>query len=72
MLCGFGAARVGSCGDLILAGEPAKDRSAADLMVGEVDHLWRLSFGLGRCELRERSMGPRGIEMVEVEVEGLP
>jgi hypothetical protein len=70
--CGFGGASVGSCGDLILAGEPVEDRSAADLMVGEVDHLWRLGFGLGRCELRKRSVWPRGSDMVEVDVEDLP
>jgi hypothetical protein len=41
-------------------------------MVGEVNHLWGLGFGLGRCVLRKRSVWPRGIEMVEVDVEGLP
>jgi hypothetical protein len=40
-------------------------------MVGEVDHLWGLGFGLGRCELRERSVWPRGSEMVKIDVEGL-
>lgn len=42
--CGFDGSRVGSSGDLILAGESVEDRSAADLTVGEVDHLCGLGF----------------------------
>jgi hypothetical protein len=45
-----------SCCDLVLAGESAEDRSAAHLVVGEVDHGWRLGFGLGRGEVRQRPM----------------
>jgi hypothetical protein len=36
----------GSCGDLIFAGEPVKDRSAVDLVVGEIDRVWWLGVGL--------------------------
>ena len=42
--------------DLGLAGESAEDRSAAHVVVGEVDHGWRLGFGLGRDEVRQRPM----------------
>ena len=56
--------RIRSCCDLILAGEPIEDRSAANLVVGQVDHVWWLGLGLGRCELRERSMWPRLVEMM--------
>jgi hypothetical protein len=47
LTCGFVGVRVGSCGDLVFTGEPAKDGSAANLMVGEVDRLWGLVFRLG-------------------------
>lgn len=37
---------VRSCGDVILVGEPAEDRSAVDLVVSQVGHLRRLGFCL--------------------------
>jgi hypothetical protein len=37
-----------------------------NLVIDEVDHVWGLGLGLGRCELRERSVWPRGVEMVQV------
>ena len=55
-----------SCYELILAGEPAEDRSAADLVVGEVDHIRRLGLGLNRCELSECAVWPCGVEVVQV------
>jgi hypothetical protein len=57
---------VRSCCDRVLGGEPVEDRSAAHVVVGEVDHWWGLGFGLGRCELPECPVWPRGIEMVQV------
>jgi hypothetical protein len=51
--CGFRCA-VGSCCDLILAGEPVEYCSAANLVVGQVNHWWWFGFGLGRCELAAR------------------
>lgn len=59
----------GSCSDPILAGEPVKDRSAVDLVVGEIDRVWWLGVGLGRYELFECSMWPRSVEMVQVDSE---
>ncbi|MGH3935784.1 MAG: hypothetical protein ACRDS1_12545 [Pseudonocardiaceae bacterium] len=56
----------GSCCALILAGETAEDRFAADLVVSQVDHLWRSGFGLERCELPECAVWPRGVEVVQV------
>jgi hypothetical protein len=35
-------------------------------VISEVDHWWWLGFGLGRGELRQRSVGPCGVEMVQV------
>ena len=61
--------RVRSCCDLILAGEPVEDRSAANLIVGQVDHWWWLGLGLGRCELPEPPVWPRGVEMVQIDRE---
>ncbi len=55
-----------SCCDLVLAGKSAEDRSAAHLVISEVDHWWWLGFGLGRGVLRQRSVGPCGVEMVQV------
>jgi hypothetical protein len=60
---------VGSCCDLILAGEPVEYRSAANLAVGQVDHWWWLGSGLDRCELPERPVWPRGVEMVQIDRE---
>jgi hypothetical protein len=34
--------RLGHVGDLILAGEPIEDRSVANLVIDEVDHVWWL------------------------------
>jgi hypothetical protein len=66
--CGFSGV-VRSCCELVLAGEPVEDRPAEDLVVGEVDHVWRLGFGPSWCELLERAVWPRGIEMVQVDRE---
>ena len=40
-----------------LAGEPAEDRSAVNLIFGQVDHLRGFGFGLDRCELPECACG---------------
>jgi hypothetical protein len=37
-----------SCCDVVLAGEPAENRSTAHLVFGQIDHLRRLGFGLSR------------------------
>jgi hypothetical protein len=58
-----------SCCDVVLVGESAEDRSAAHLVIGEVDHWWGLNFGLGRCELSAGSVGPRVIEVVQIDRE---
>jgi hypothetical protein len=58
-----------SCCDVVLVGESAEDRSAAHLVIGEVDHWWGLGFGLGRCELSEGSVGPRVSEVVQIDRE---
>jgi hypothetical protein len=63
---------VGSCCDLVLAGESVEDWSSVDLVVDEVDHVWGLGRGLGRCALPERSVWPRLVEMVQVCGEDLP
>jgi len=68
---GYGCPFRSRC-DLILAGEPVEDRSTANLVVGQVDHLRGLGLGLGRCELCQCLVWPRGIEVVEVDVKGLP
>ena len=39
----------------------------ANLVVGEVDRWWGLGIGLSRWELAERSVWPRGIDMVQVD-----
>ena len=46
-----------SCGDPVLAREPAKDLFSADPVLGEVD-LRRLGVGLSGCELAEAAVGP--------------
>lgn len=66
LTCGSAGARSGLCSDLVLAGEPAEDRFAAYLVVGEVDHAWGLSFGLERCELSECAVWSCGVEVVQV------
>jgi hypothetical protein len=68
----FLGARLESCCDLILAGEPVEDRPTANVVANEVDQVWWLGVGLGRCELRERSVWPRLVEMVQVRGEDLP
>jgi hypothetical protein len=51
-LCGSdGIAAVGD----VLIGESVEDRSAENLVTDQVDHVWGLGLGLGRCELRQRS-----------------
>jgi hypothetical protein len=37
-----------------------------NLVIGQVDHVWGLGLGLGRCELRQRSVWSRRVEMVQV------
>jgi hypothetical protein len=37
--------------------------------MGKVDHWWRLGFGLGRSELRQHSVWPPGIDVVQVDRE---
>jgi hypothetical protein len=64
LTCRFMGTRIRSCCDLILTGEPAEDRSAANLVVGQVDHVWWLGLGLSWCELCERSVWPGLVEMV--------
>ena len=59
-------ARIRSCCDLVLAGKSVEDRSAANLVPGQVDHVWGLGLGLGRCELRQCSVRPRGIEVMGI------
>jgi hypothetical protein len=64
LTCEFTGTCVRSNGELVLAGEPAKDRSAADLVVGEIDHAWGMGLGLGRRELPEHLVWPCGVEVV--------
>jgi hypothetical protein len=58
-----------SCCDVVLVGESAENRSAAHLVIGEVNHWWGLGFALGRCELSEGSVWPRVIEVVQIDRE---
>jgi len=37
-----------------------------DLVVGEVDRLWGMGFGLERCKLSERPVWACGVEVAEV------
>lgn len=57
---------VASCCELMFAGEPVEDGSAADLVVGEVDRLWGMGLSLDRCELSERLVWACGVEVVQV------
>jgi hypothetical protein len=66
LTCGFWVAVLGSCCELIFAGEPVEDGSAADLVVGEVDRLWGMGLGLGWCKLSERSVWACGVEVVQI------
>jgi hypothetical protein len=59
-------ARVRSCCDVVLAGKSVEDGSAVNLVIGQVDHVWRLGLGLGRCELRQCPVWPCCVEMVQV------
>jgi hypothetical protein len=59
--------RGGSCCNLIPTGEPVEDRSAVDLMVGQVDRWWGLVFGLGWCELPECPVWPCGVEVLQID-----
>ena len=52
----FTGARVRSCCDVVLAGKSVKDRSAVNLVIGQVDPVWGLGIGLCRCKLRQRSV----------------
>jgi hypothetical protein len=48
LICRFMGARVRSCCDVVLAGKSVKDRSAANLVTGQVDQVW----GSGVAALR--------------------
>ena len=52
LACTFMGARVRSCCDVVLAGKSVEDWSAANLVAGQVGHVWGLGLGLGRRELR--------------------
>ena len=71
LTCRFTGACVRSCCDLVLAGKSVEDRSAANLVTGQVDHVWGSGLGLGRCELCQRLVWPRCVEMVQVVGEDL-
>ena len=66
LACTFMGARVRSCCDVVLAGKSVEDWSAANLVAGQVGHVWGLDLGLGRRELRQRLVWPRCVEMVQV------
>jgi hypothetical protein len=42
-----------------------EDCYMANLVAGQIDHLWGVSLGLSRCKLRQCPVWPRGIEMVQ-------
>jgi hypothetical protein len=54
---------------LVLAGKSVEDWSAVNLVTGQVDPVWGLGLGLGRCELRQCPVWPRCVEMVQVDRE---
>ena len=56
-----------SCGEVILVGESAKDWSAVNQVVDEVDHGLGLSFYLDRGELPECPVWPGRVEVMEVD-----
>jgi hypothetical protein len=66
LTCGF-SGLVRSCCEVVLVGKPVKDRSAAHLVVGEVDHARGLGLCLSWCEFLQRAVWPRCIEMVQVD-----
>ncbi len=51
---------------VVLAGESVEDRSAPNLVAGQVDPVWGLGLGLGRCELRQCAVWPCCVEMVQI------
>jgi Mycolic acid cyclopropane synthetase len=53
-----GATAAGRARIWVLTGEFAERRSAAHLVISQVDHRWSLGSGLGRGELRQRSVRP--------------
>ena len=53
----------GSCCELVLVGESVEDRSAADMAVGQVDHVRGLGFGLEWGELSECAVWPRVVKI---------
>ena len=65
LICGFRAWFESCCG-VVLVGKPVKDRSAAHLVVGKIDHARGLGLCLSWCELLQRAVWPRCIEMAQV------
>ncbi len=50
-------------------GSPPRLGLRLNLVVGEIDHLWGLGFGLEGSELRQRLVRLRGTEMAKVDRE---
>ena len=48
---------------MVLVGESVEDRSAADMAVGQVDHVRGLGFGLEWGELSECAVWPRVVKI---------
>lgn len=38
----------------------------ANLVAGQIDHWWRVSLGLSRCELCQCPVWPHGIDTVQI------
>jgi hypothetical protein len=62
--CGYPGARL-SCGDLVLAREPAEDKFPTDPVLAKIDLRWPGS-GLSRCELAEGTVRPGGAVVLKV------
>src|SRR5438034_5154741 len=55
-----------SGGDLILVSESVEDLFPPDPVLGEVDRFWWPGAGLGRGELSEGTVWPRGVVVLQV------